>query len=144
MFVCYSVLRYESSNYRAYFHCHTLIWKLYIHCGANRLHPFYFWNNFVKPHYISVILAHRYWSKFATKLPTSPDSCSHLTLWNETSQFVYNSSNVCIESHDSYRETHHSKCSVFAFDFETRIKTILPLDQCSFAGCWPYFSQMLL
>ena len=32
-----------------------------------------------------------------------------------------------IKSHDSYGETHHSKCSVFAFDLETRIKTILPL-----------------
>jgi len=45
-------------------------------------------------------------------------------------QFVYNSSSVRFKSHDSYGETHHSKCSVFAFDFETCIKTIFPLISC--------------
>ena len=43
------------------------------------------------------------------------------------SQLVHSSSNIRLKSHDSYGETHHSKCSVFAFDFETCIKTILKL-----------------
>jgi len=38
-----------------------------VYTVGQKMHPFYFCNNFVKPHYIS-ILAHRYWSKFATKL----------------------------------------------------------------------------
>jgi len=42
------------------------------------------------------------------------------------SQFVHISSKVHFKSHESYKET-NSKCSVFAFGFETCIKTILPL-----------------
>jgi len=41
----------------------------------------------------------------------------------------------------------HSKCSVFAFGFETCIKTHATdqsLDQWSSAGCWPHSNQMLL
>jgi len=41
---------------------------------------------------------------------------------------------------------HYSKCSVFAFGFETCIKTILPpsFGQWSYAGCWPRINHMLL
>jgi len=46
-------------------------------------------------------------------------------------------------------EKHYSKCSVFAFGFEIRIKTILPpvdqsLDQWSSAGCWPRINHIML
>jgi len=41
------------------------------------------------------------------------------------SEFVHNSSNVRFKS--GVAEKHYSKCSVFAFGFETRIKTILLL-----------------
>jgi len=48
-----------------------------------------------------------------------------LTLPCETKSHFVHSSNVCFKSHDSYglTEKHYSKCSVFAFGFETRIKT---------------------
>ena len=47
-------------------------------------------------------------------------------------------------------EKHYSKCSVFAFGFETRIKTILPqitwlIDEALLnVDCGPRFSHMLL
>ena len=75
-------------------------------------------------------LAYRYWSKFATKLQQNcpPILTAVLTLPCEIKQV-----NLLITAVTyalkvmTVTEKHYSKCSVFAFGFETCIKTILPL-----------------
>ena len=42
------------------------VWKSTLWC--KKIAPFYFCNNFVKPHYISIIFGIKYWTKSATKL----------------------------------------------------------------------------
>ena len=59
-----------------------------IHCEAKKLHPYYFCNNFVKPHNIFIIFVTQIlqWicNITATKLTISPGGCFHPTLWNKT------------------------------------------------------------
>jgi len=79
-------------------------------------------------------LAHRYRSKFATKLHQNCQSVlttvsSNLVKRNisQFDQFVHNSSNVRFKSDERLEEDVTTMFKVFAFGFETRIKTISPL-----------------
>ena len=86
-----------------------------INCGAKKLHPFYFCNNFVKPHYISIIFG------------TADTEINLQQNWNEItrlswcllspylvklniSRFFHNGSNVRFKRHDT--EKHYSKINV--------------------------------
>ena len=84
----------------------------------NKLHLFLFSLTLSKSIVFWRFFAHRYWSKFATKLQQhcAPLLTTVLSLAWETkvrniSQFAHDSSNASFKSHDSYAETHHSKCS---------------------------------
>jgi len=83
-----------------------------------KLHLFLFSLTLSKSIVFWRFFAHRYWSKFATKLQQhcAPLLTTVLSLPWETkvrniSQFAHDSSNASFKSHDSYGETHHSKCS---------------------------------
>jgi len=63
---------------------------------GQKIAPFYFCKNFVKPHYISIICGEQIlkwiFNKSATELPTSPDGCFYPTLWNIVCHSVNNHS----------------------------------------------------
>jgi len=100
---------------------------------TQKIAPFYFCNNFVESHCIF----DKFWhTATEVNLQQNCSKIAHLTWWlfslylveRNISQCVDNNSNVCFKSHDSYRETRHSKCwYCLFFGFETHIKTMSSL-----------------
>jgi len=73
-----------------------------VHCRAKKLHPFYFCNNFVKPHYFD-----NFWyTDTEVNLQQNCNKIAHLSWWlfslyrvkRNISQFVHNNSNVRLQS----------------------------------------------
>jgi len=117
-----------------------------VHCRAKKLHPFYFCNNFVKPHYFD-----NFWyTDTEVNLQQNCNKIAHLSWWlfslyrvkRNISQFVHNNSNVRLQSWQLCRNiTANIRRLVLALRHALKHQL---LDQWSSAGCWPRFNQMLL
>jgi len=78
---------------------------------------------------------------YHTRVFDNHNEYHYTTLWNTTCQTVHNHSNASIKRHDKLTVTDKhittNVQSVFAFGFDTRIKTILPLiNAWSMTLCW--------
>jgi len=108
---------------------------VYTLCGK-KLHPFYFLNNFVKSSRSNSIIfgiqiPEWICNKTVTKLSTSPNECHYTTLWNRTcvNLFITTVMQALHVMTNWQLRTNISQqmFKVFAFGFDTRIKTISPL-----------------